>query len=120
MNKVVLIGRITRELELKGDGDRKHTRFNLAINRPGQDKGADFPSVVVFGRQAENAVKYLAKGRLVGIEGHINTSKYDKEGKTIYDTSVIADRVEYLEWGEKSGGSEDGFKEIDEALPWDY
>lgn len=79
--------------------------FNVAIDRPvkqGGEKQTDFPRVTVFGKQAENCERYLAKGRLVGIQGRIQTGSYqNKNGETVYTTDVIADRVEFLEWGDR-------------------
>lgn len=76
-------------------------RFSIAIDRrrgkDGEERGADFPNVVVFGRQAENAGKYLTKGRQVAIEGRLQTGSYEKQdGTKVYTTDVIADRIEYL------------------------
>jgi single-strand DNA-binding protein len=85
--------------------------FSLAIDRPvsaGKEKQADFPRVTVFGKQAETCERYLAKGRMVAVQGRIRTGSYkNKEGATVYTTEVVADRVEFLEWGDKaerSGG----------------
>ena len=71
--------------------------FSVAINRGkdknGADKGTDYPRIVVFGKQAENCNKFLAKGRQVGIEGRIQTGSYtDKKGDRVYTTDVIASR----------------------------
>lgn len=131
MNNVVLIGRLTRDPEVRyTDSQMAVARFSLAINRgkdkDGNDRGADFPNIVVFGKQAENCEKYLAKGRLVGIQGHIQTGSYtDKDNRKVYTTDVVADRVKFLEWGEKSesGASSEpdyaGFEAIeDEDIPF--
>ena len=79
--------------------------FTVAIDRPvraGGEKQTDFPRVTVFGKQAENCEKYLAKGRLVGVQGRIQTGSYqNKDGVTVYTTDVVADRVEFLEWGDR-------------------
>ena len=80
-------------------------KFSVAVDRPGkqgEEKKADFPRITVFGKSAENCEKFLAKGRLVCVQGRIQTGSYqDKDGKTVYTTDVVADRVEFLEWGEK-------------------
>lgn len=108
MNNVTLIGRLTKDPEIRytSGSQMAVARFSIAIDRPvkqGEDKKADFPSIVVFGKQAENCEKYLAKGRLVGIEGRIQTGSYtNKDGKNVYTTDVIASRVEFIDWGEKS------------------
>ena len=97
--------------------------FTLAIDRParqGEERKADFPRVVVFGRQAENCDKYLAKGRKVAVEGRIQTGSYkNKEGSTVYTTNVVASRVEFLEWGEKPNRDiPEDFEEVSEEMPF--
>ncbi len=114
MNNVVLIGRLTRDPEVRyiSESQMAVATFTVAIDRPtraGQEKKTDFPRITVFGRQAENCERFLAKGRLVGIQGRIQTGSYtDKDGKTVYTTDVVADRVEFLEWGDRaqSGGNQ--------------
>ncbi|MEE1038407.1 MAG: single-stranded DNA-binding protein [Eubacterium sp.] len=134
MNNVVLIGRLTRDPEVRyTDAQLAVARFSLAINRApgrdGQDRGADFPNIVVFGKQAENCERFLQKGRLVGVQGHIQTGSYtNKDGNKVYTTDVVADRVEFLEWGDRpatsgsdsfGGGIPDGFQAIDdEDIPF--
>lgn len=109
MNSVVLIGRLTRDPEVRyiSESQMAVATFTVAIDRPvrsGQEKKTDFPRVTVFGRQAENCERFLAKGRLVGIQGRIQTGSYtNKDGQTVYTTDVVADRVEFLEWGDKGG-----------------
>jgi single-strand DNA-binding protein len=123
MNNVILIGRLTRDPEVKYTGNNMAiARFSVAIDRgkdkDGNDRGADFPNIVVFGKQAENCEKYLAKGRMVAIQGHLQTGSYDdKDGKKVYTTDVIADRVKFLEWGEKkeaAGSQLEGFEPVDD------
>lgn len=114
MNIVTLIGRLTKDPDVKHIPGNQMVvaTFNIAIDRPsksGQDKKADFPRITVFGRQAENCEKFLSKGMRVGIQGRIQTGSYtNKDGQTVYTTDVVADRVEFLEWGDKqqSGDSQ--------------
>jgi single-strand DNA-binding protein len=113
MNKVMLIGRMTRDPELKtvGSNNTATTRITLAIDRPGKDAGTDFINVQVWGTQAENVCKYLSKGRQVAVEGRIQTGQYtDKEGKTVYTTDIVANSVEFLGSGGtgKNGGGSAG------------
>lgn len=128
MNSVVLIGRLTRDPELRyvPDSQLAVATFNLAIDRPlreGKEKQTDFPRITVFGRQAENCGKFLAKGRLVAVQGRIQTGSYqNKDGQTVYTTDVVADRVEFLEWGERkeespvkeSSSIPEGFQALDD------
>ena len=110
MNSVQLIGRLTRDPEVRYTGDQMAiASFSIAIDRPPRRDGTketDFPRITVFGKQAENCEKYLAKGRLVGIEGRIQTGSYtNRNGDKVYTTDVVANRVEFLEWGDRQGQS---------------
>ena len=114
MNNVVLTGRLTRDPELRyleGSGTATGT-FTLAVDKSlSKDKKAEFEAankptadfirIVTWGKQAENCANYLAKGRLVAVEGSIQTGSYEKEGQRVYTTDVVARNVEFLEWGEK-------------------
>ncbi len=119
MNNVVLIGRLARDPELRfvpGSG-MAVANFTMAIDKgltrekkqefESQGKPtADFIRIVVWGKQAENCSQYLAKGKLVAIQGSIQTSSYKSNtGETRYTTEVLANRVEFLEWGEKTQSS---------------
>lgn len=107
MNNVVLIGRLTKDPELAYGGQNRDIavcRFTLAVDRPTQDKAADFIRIVVFRKQAETAHQYLAKGRQCAVEGRIQTGSYkDREGKTVYTTDVVANRVQFLGSNGSSG-----------------
>ena len=111
MNSVTLIGRLTKDPEVRygAESQSAYCRFTIAIDRgkdrSGEDMGADFPSIVCFGKTAENCERFLKKGRLVGVQGRIRTGKYEKNGQTVYTTDVYADRVEFLEWGDRAEGS---------------
>jgi single-strand DNA-binding protein len=119
---------MTRDPELRytAEGQTAVCRFSIAIDRgkdrEGNDRGADFPNIVVFGKTAENCEKYLAKGRKVGIAGHLQTGSYtNKDGAKVYTTDVIADRVEFIDWGEKQqenaqATDADGFMNIPDQL----
>ena len=108
MNSVILIGRLTRDPEIKYTAETQMAvaTFTIAIDRiqgAGKEKQTDFPRITVFGKQAENCGRYLAKGRLVGVQGKLQTGSYkNKDGLTVYTTDVVADRVEFLEWGDKA------------------
>ena len=105
MNNVVLIGRLTRDPELSYTPNNQTPvcRFTLAVDRPkrnGEDMGADFIRIVVWGKQAENCDRFISKGRQVGVSGRIQTGSYkNKEGITVYTTDIVADRVEFLGGG---------------------
>ena len=103
MNKVVLIGRLTKDPELRyTPSNVPTTTFSLAVNRNFTNQNgvreADFINIVVWRKQAETAKKYLSKGSLIAIEGRIQTRNYDgAEGKKVYVTEVVADNFEFLE-----------------------
>lgn len=101
MNKVFLIGRLSRDPELRHTTSGTAVcQINVAISRPvtqGRDPETDFINVVVWNKQAENVARYLSKGRQVAVEGRIQTRNYDNaEGKRTYVTEVIASNVEFL------------------------
>ena len=123
MNSVELIGRLTRDPETRYTSAQTAVcNFTLAIDRPVKDgeKQADFPRVIVFGKQAENCEKYLKKGRLVAVQGRIQTGSYqNKQGDTIYTTDVVANRVEFLEWTEpKKEPKQESFEQVEEDIPF--
>ena len=106
MNNVTLIGRLTKDPDVRYNNDSMAVgRFTIAINRGkgknGEDKGTDYPNIVCFGKTAELVDRYVAKGRMVGIQGHIQTGSYEKDGKKVYTTEVVADRVEFLDMAKK-------------------
>ncbi len=107
MNSVVLIGRLTRDPELRfaASSGKAVANFTLAVNRPFNKDQADFLRVVVFGKQAENSANYLSKGRLVAVRGSIQTGSYETNtGEKRYTTDIVADNVEFLEWGDRATG----------------
>jgi len=130
MNIVSLIGRLTKEPEVRYGASNQMAiaRFSIAIDRGkdrnGNNAGTDYPSIVCFGKIAELVEKYIKKGHLVGIQGKIQTSSYEKDGHKVYITEVIADRVEFLEKKESSNnisagnGTPEGFNLIDDDLPF--
>ncbi len=102
MNKVLLVGRLTRDPELRTTpGGMAVTRFTLAVsqnyvNKNGE-RGADFINCSAWGRQADNISKYCHKGSLVSAEGRIRTSSYDaQDGTKRYVTEVVCDTVNFL------------------------
>ena len=122
MNKCTLIGRLTKDPELKftpGTGTAVAT-FNIAVDRrftkDGQ-KEADFIPIVVWGKQAESTANYMTKGKLIGIAGRIQTRSYDvKDGTKRYITEVVAEEVQFLEWGNGNKSESPGYSQepIDE------
>ena len=104
MNKIILIGRLTRDVEMRYATNNSNTaiaRYTLAVNRPYKQNGgqeADFLPCIAFGKTAEFAEKYLAKGMRVAIEGRIQTGSYtNRDGQKVYTTDVVVERQEFLE-----------------------
>ena len=113
MNNVVLIGRLTRDPELRyiPNSGQAVSTFSLAIDKnlskekkqemeSRNQPTADFVNIVVWGKVAENCANYLVKGRLVGVQGRIQSGSYEKDGIKRYTTDVVASNVEFLEWGD--------------------
>ena len=140
MNKVVLVGRLTRDPEVRysqGDNATAVARYTLAVNRKFKKDGeptADFIPCVVFGRSAEFTEKYFRKGMQVAVSGRIQTGSYtNKDGNKAYTTDVVVEEQEFAEskaanqQNQQSAGSgsipaSDGFMNIpdgmDEELPF--
>ena len=107
MNKVILIGRLTKDPELRftPSGVAVCT-VTLAVDRKGfskaQEKGTDFIQIIIWGKQAEATANYISKGCKFGVCGRIQTRNYnDKDGNRKYVTEVVADEVSFIEWGNK-------------------
>ncbi len=117
LNKVVLIGRLTKDPELRyTPAGVAVTTFTLAVDRPksGEDKETDFISIVAWRQAAEACANYLRKGRLTAVDGRLQIRNYENnEGKRVYVTEVIANEVKFLEYGreevKKHDSKEDGY-----------
>ena len=113
MNKVIIIGRFTRDPEIKyttGENATATARFSLAVNRRFKNKegnyDADFINCVAFGKTAEFIEKYFTKGMAIGITGRIQTGSYtNKEGQKVYTTDVVVEETEFVE--SKNKGASD-------------
>ena len=109
MNLIVLQGRLTRDPEVRytPDSQLAIASFSVAVdrgkNKNGEDMGADFIPVKVFGKQAENCERFLGKGCRVAVQGKIQTGSYeDKNGQKVFTTDVIAQRVEFIDFKDKT------------------
>ena len=129
MNKVVLVGRLTRDPEIRYANNEKNTctaRFSLAINRKFKTNGqyeADFPNCVAMGKTAEFVEKYFHKGDMIALDGHIQTGSYtNKDGNKVYTTDVFAENVEFAQSksdrsnSNNSKPSSDGFMNIPDGI----
>lgn len=114
MNKVILMGRLTRDPEVRysqGENAMAVARYTLAVdrrfNRNNDDQTADFISCVAFGRSGEFAEKYLHKGTKIAVTGRIQTGSYtNKDGVRVYTTEVVVEDQEFAE-SKNSAGSVD-------------
>lgn len=122
LNKIFLMGRLTKDPDMRGEGTSLCARYTLAVDRrykkDGED-GADFINIVVFSKGAEFAEKYLKKGMKIVVTGRIQTGSYtNKDGQKVYTTDVIAEEQEFAESKSNSNnddtpGTDDGdFMEI--------
>ncbi|MBR5250753.1 MAG: single-stranded DNA-binding protein [Clostridia bacterium] len=123
MNKVVLIGRLTKDPDLRNVGNNVSVcRFTLAVDRPyrsanGNEATADFFNIVVWRAQAENCGKYLQKGRQCAVIGRIENRSYEKDGEKHYVTEIIAENVEFLGGANANGGSNANADEFGRRQP---
>ena len=111
MNKSVLVGRLTKDPELKFTQGAKTAvaTFTLAVDRAFKKDGqpeADFIPIVVWGKAAESVSKYTAKGKLIAVCGRIQTRNYEHKDKgTVYITEVVSEEVKFLEWATSKNDS---------------
>lgn len=102
INNVVLVGRLTHKADLKFTTNGKnYTQFSLAVQRKFKNQSdeyeTDFLNCTLWGKAAENFTKFTRKGSLVGVEGRLQTRNYEKDGRKIYITEVIAENFSLLE-----------------------
>lgn len=125
MNQVFIIGRITRDLEVKFTSTGKAMlRFSVAVDRRKKEDGADFINCVAWGQTAENMDRYLSKGSKVAVLGRIQTGSYEKDGTRINTFDVVADNVEFLDskstepQPKPKAEPEPQFEALDESIPF--
>ena len=124
MNKVILMGRLTRDPEVRysqGEQATAIARYTLAVDRrfrrDGDQQTADFIGCVAFGRLGEFAEKYLRKGTKVVVTGRIQTGSYtNKDCQKVYTTDVVVEECEFAE-SKNSGGDNSGFTPSDRPSP---
>ena len=116
MNKVILMGRLTRDAEVRysqGENSTAIARFSLAVDRrfrrDGDEQNTDFINCVAFGKTAEFLERFGRKGTKFVLEGRIQTGSYtNKDGQRVYTTDVVAENVEFAESKNASAGNNDG------------
>lgn len=128
MNKVILIGNVVKDIELRSANGTPTASFTIAVNGPkGQDgtSHADFPTVTVWRKTAEICAQYLHKGSKIAVEGRLHTRSYEKNGQKVFITEVAAENVQFLTPKNSTGnatakgGDPEQFTEVDdEELPF--
>ena len=125
MNRVILMGRLTRDAEIRysqGESSTAIARFSLAVDRrfrkEGDEQTADFINCVAFGRTAEFMERFGRKGTKFVAEGRIQTGSYtNKDGQRVYTTDVVVESVEFAESKSATSGSDGGFTPADRPSP---
>ncbi|NLJ86206.1 MAG: single-stranded DNA-binding protein [Firmicutes bacterium] len=121
LNRVILIGRLVAEPELRyTQSGTAVTNFRLAVDRPftnqSGERETDFIPIVVWDKQAETCANYLAKGRLVAVDGRMQVRSYDaQDGSRRWVTEVVAQDVRFLDWGRQSDQGSDTRKTAAQA-----
>jgi len=118
MNKAILIGRLTRDPEVRysqGDNSMAIARFTLAVDRrfrrAGEQGETDFIGCVAFGKQAEFVEKYFRQGMKMVLTGRIQTGSYtNKDGQKVYTTDIVAEEIEFAESKAASGSADSGYQ----------
>lgn len=117
VNKVILIGRLGQEPDYKQTANTSVCKLSVATSEKDKEgkEITEWHRVVCFGKTADNAAKYLAKGRQVYLEGKLQTRKYEKDGSIRYTTEIIAQQVQFL--GSRSENEQDERKPVDVQAP---
>ncbi|MBR2999695.1 MAG: single-stranded DNA-binding protein [Oscillospiraceae bacterium] len=126
MNSVNLVGRLTASPEVRtASSGNSIARFTVAVDRGKNKEGVketDFPSCVAYGKTAETVDKYCFKGMMVGITGNLHTGKYEKDGRTVYFTEVVVNKLDFMSKREDAPAKDDrpveGFQQILEDVPF--
>ena len=127
MNKVILIGRLTRDPEVRytqGENPTAVARYTLAVDRKFKtgDQTADFINITAMGKNGEFAEKYLKKGIKIAVTGHIQTGSYtNKDGQKVYTTDVVAENIEFVESKKDNmGGANEAVESFSNAAADDF
>ena len=105
MNQVTLIGRLTKDPELKyTQGGKAFCKFNIAVTREFNREEADFIGCVAWDKRAETIAEYLRKGRRIAIQGRLNVRSYEQNGENKWITEVIVDKFDFIDTNSNSTG----------------
>ena len=127
MNRVILLGRLSRDPEVRvtQDGQTTIAKFGIAVDRRGKEDKADFFNVTAFNKTAQFAEKYLKKGTKIALSGRLQLDEYtNKDGQKVTNVSVVAEEVEFCESKKTEDKAKDGFmdvpKDLGEELPFNF
>ena len=116
MNNVVLIGRLTKDPELKySQSGKAYCRFTVAVNRDFNKDEADFINCVAWDKRAEAIAEYLKKGKRIALQGRLNVNSYDKNGETVWRTDVVVDKFEFVESNNQNKNNPVNKKTVDDT-----
>ena len=127
MNRVILLGRLSRDPDVRvtQDGQTTIAKFGIAVDRRGKEDKADFFNVTAFNKTAQFAEKYLKKGTKIALAGRLQQDEYtNKDGQKVTSVSVVAEEVEFCESKKTEDKPKDGFmdvpKDLGEELPFNF
>ena len=127
MNKCMMLGRLTRDPEVRvtQDGQTTIAKFGIAVDRRGKEDKADFFNVTAFNKTAQFAEKYLKKGTKIALAGRLQQDEYtNKDGQKVTSVSIVAEEVVFCESKKTEDKPKDGFmdvpKDLDEELPFNF
>lgn len=118
MNNVILMGRLTRDPELKySQAGKAYCRFTVAVNREFNKDEADFINCLAFGKTAETITEWLGKGRRIALQGRIQTGNYEnKNGDKVNTFEVVADRFEFVDSARSETSKNQSYSNNDDVL----
>lgn len=118
MNNVTLMGRLTRDPELKySQAGKAYCRFTVAVNRDFNKDEADFINCLAFGKTAETIAEWLGKGRRIALQGRIQTGNYEnKNGEKVNTFEVVADRFEFVDSARSETSKNQSYSNNDDVL----
>ena len=118
LNKVILMGRLTKDVEVRQtNSGTAVANFSLAVNRGYKREGgpdADFINCIAWAKTAETMAKHTAKGRQIAVDGRIETSSYEKDGKRIYKTDVVVEKFYFADSKQSQGIDLPEWKDVEE------
>lgn len=124
MNKLIQMGRLTKEPDIKTTSAGMIARFSVAVDKTYKKGEADFFNYTAFGKKAEFVEKYLHQGTKVVITGRVENDNYERDGRKVYGFAFIADEIEFAESKKAQEKPEDGFAKVpdtvdDDNLPFE-